>query len=99
MELKFIKYLFACYYYQSVWDFFISNKDVWVDFIRNEKYDTIHALLNDINILSKERSGFIFQKLNEYGEDASGISFDTEEEAVNFLKDLKGFLENDLKKY
>lgn len=94
MKYKTIEYLFNCYYYQSVWDFFNTDNEIWEDFMKNETKEIQEKLLFEVRHLSQKTSSEINTILNIYAQKAGGISFDTESELLDFLKSLYSFFNN-----
>ncbi len=97
MDFSNIKNFLFGYYYQCVWDFFATDIDIWKAFGQEANLLSKIDVLEDINkLLSLSDKQEIHYILNNYAEDAGGLSFDTPEESLSFLINLKTFLENSI---
>src|SRR6476620_6719877 len=81
------------YYYQTGWDDFENDSAIWLTYISNSDRIQITLLLEEVTALGKESNEYIFDYLNmvlPFG----GLSFDTKEEARDFISKLRVFLTN-----
>ncbi len=96
MELNYLKYFIETYYYQSVWDFCDNHIDIFNEFT-SESQQIKTGLRDNVTLLLEQGPNVIFEIINEFGEDAGGLSFDTVEEVISFLISLKEFLDGNKK--
>ena len=95
MDFLNLKNFLFGYYYQSIWDFYSIDSDIWKAFSLKANLPSKINLLEDVSLLlSIDDKQEIYQILSNYAENAGGLSFDTPDESLNFLINLKSFLEN-----
>jgi hypothetical protein len=87
-----IAHLFGSYYYQSVWDYYNTDEDIWKEYIANNSKEVINKLINEIDFFLLHDEKYIMNEVNKYT-NMSGTSFDDFETTKTFFIKLKEYLQ------
>jgi hypothetical protein len=79
-------------YYQTVWEDYQKDTDMWDEFIRFSSQETIFSLKIELNTLSEISSTELLKLVNElnpYG----GLYFTNSDECKNWILKLQKYIE------
>lgn len=74
------------HYYQTVWDDFSSDAEIWNDYAKRTDPQTIYRLVEQIETLLKQSPEAIDQFLAEAVGASGGLSFEHPQEAAAWLQ-------------
>ena len=80
------------HYYQTVWEDFSSDKEVWNDYAQRTNPQTIHRLVEQVEILLKQPPEAIDQLLVEAIGASGGLYFENPQEAVAWLQRFRTYM-------
>ena len=91
-ELATFKNFLGGYYYQTVWEDFSSDEEVWNDYAQRTNLQTIHRLVEQIETLLKQPPEAIDQFLADAIGASGGLYFENPQEAVAWLHRFRTYM-------
>ena len=80
------------HYYQTVWDDFSSDEEVWNDYAQRTNPQTIHRLVEQVETLLKQPPEVIDQFLADAIGASGGLYFENPQEAVAWLHRFRTYM-------
>lgn len=80
------------HYYQTVWDDFSSDEEIWHDYAQRTNPQTIHRLVEQVETLLKQPPEVIDQFLADAIGASGGLYFETPHEAVAWLHRFRTYM-------
>ena len=91
-ELATINNFLAGYYYQTIWEDFSSDEEVWNNYAKRTDTQTIHRLMEQIDILLKQPAETIDHFLADAIGTSGGLYFENPQEAEVWLNRFRTYL-------
>ena len=91
-ELATFRNFLGGHYYQTVWEDFSSDEEVWNDYAQRTNSQTIHRLVEQIETLLKQPPEAIDQFLADAIGASGGLYFENPQEAAAWLQRFRTYM-------